>query len=162
MKRSISLLTLVVTLACSNPTDPGSQPKWADNTSWKGSVTMKSGTTFNISFRLTTAFGPVGGWSSQNAWGIVVEEPRMENVVAGKVIDRANTATDPSLKWVHLEIVPDSAFDPLLPSCATNAPSYEVDLHLAGAGTLAGTVTLSCHFPETTIDGPQPIVMRQI
>src|SRR5438874_6988904 len=121
MKRSISLLAVLLAVAYSSPTGPGPRPSWADNTSWKGSVTMKPGTTLNIAFHLTSALGPASEWSPQDTWHIDIAQPRIENVATGKVIGEAGayTRADDTLKWVHFGMVADSAFDPLLPSCAT-------------------------------------------
>lgn len=156
------LIALALTVACGGSTEPESVPKWADNTNWRGSFTMKSGTTLNVSFHLKATFGPVGGFSQQNAWIVTVDDPRIENPLSGKFIDQANVAADPRSKWVHLEMSPDLGFDGPLPVCSSGAPSYEIDLNLADSETLAGTVTLSCHFPEKVMDGPQPITMRKI
>lgn len=175
MKRSTSLLTLLLAVACSNPTGPGDEPKWADGTSWKSSVTMKSGTTLNISFQLTT--GRYTDLMTQHEiWGISVEHARIENALTGRVARQwpegspegmlvtASVRADFALQ---LTMMPDSTFDPLIPSCPTeaqpgNVPFYRVNLHIAADGTLRGTVELGCFMPGDLIFDSQPIVMRRV
>src|SRR5512141_2192162 len=84
MKRSTCLLALLLTAACSNPTGPGDEPKWADGTNWKSSVTMKSGTTLNISFQLTTGLY-TDLMTQHEIWGISVEHAHIENTLTGRV-----------------------------------------------------------------------------
>ena len=174
MKRSIALLAFLLTAACSSTTEPGDSPKWADNTSWKGSVTLKSGTTLNVSFHLATALY-TDAISQHEIWGISLEHARIENVLTGRVAeqwpDRSPgeplvTATVRADFALELSMLLDSTFDPSVPGCATaaqpeNAPYYRVNLQIAGDGTLRGTVYTGCYFPGDPLDS-WPIVVRRI
>jgi hypothetical protein len=175
MKRSISLLALLLTVACSSSTEPGNKPTWADNTSWNGNVVMKSGTNLRISFHLTTDL-VTDLMTQHDVWAIGVDHAHIENARTGIVAKEfpeeqpggllvgASVRADYALQ---LSMVPTSAFDPSVPTSCPNAaqpsdfPIYTVNLQIAGDGTLRGTVNLSC-FANSVVFDSQPIVMQRI
>jgi hypothetical protein len=135
---------------------------------------MKSGTTLDVSFQLTTGLhtDPV---SQHEVWGISVEHARIESVLTGRVAEAWPAGSPGGLLVstsvradfaLELSMVPDSAFDPSVPSCPTaaqpnNFPFYHVNLQIADDGTLKGTVDLGCFFPGDPLES-KPIVLRRI
>jgi len=172
MKRPISLLALLLTVACSSSTEPGNKPNWADNTSWKGSVTMQSGTTLDVSFQLTTALY-TDLMTQHEIWGVSVAHARIVNMLTGRAAEQVPDGpadglhVTPSVRAdfaLELSMFPDAAFDPSVPSCAAqpgNVPYYKVNLQVAGDGTLRGTVDMGC-FPSGNSLDSRPIVLRRI
>jgi len=174
MKLPIPLLALLLTVACSSSTEPGDKPNWADNTSWKGSVTMQSGSTLDVSFQLTTGLH-TDLMTQHEIWGVSVAHARIVNMLTGRVAEQVPDGpadglhVTPSVRAdlaLELSMFPDSAFDPTVPSCATAAPPgsvpyYKVNLQIAPEGTLRGTVDVGC-FPSGTASDSRPIVLRQI
>lgn len=135
---------------------------------------MKSGTTLNISFQLTTGLY-TDLMTQHEVWGVSVEHARIQNVLTGRVAEEFPGGSPGGLLVsvsvradfaLELSMVPDAAFDPSVPSCRTpaqpdNAPFYRTNLQIAGDGTLEGTVDLGCFVPGDFSDS-QPIVLRRI
>jgi hypothetical protein len=137
---------------------------------------MKSGTTLNVSFQLTTAvYKPL--MSSSERWGVAVNHARIENVVTGVSAAewpdtspsglKVGTGADDYLNTVWVSVQPNAAFDPTVPSCPKdvqpdNFPLYEINVQLTNATTLAGTARLLCFAPGNLNLDSQPIVLRRI
>jgi len=170
MTRCTFLLALILTVACSgDPTGPGQRPGWADNTSWRGTVTMKSGTVFAATFQLTTARDNPLGFEE---WVVTIHQQRFENLATGEVLT-GETPEDgysfgsEALGWVDFGFHKLNAFDPTQVCPLGVRPqdwnvSYAIHTEIAGDGTLQGTVKTSCRFGSGPALDSQPIVMRRI
>jgi hypothetical protein len=136
---------------------------------------MKAGATLSVSFHLTTAI-TTDGWG-HDFWGIGVDHARIENTATGVAATEfpdtspsgltVSAGGDDRLNEVSLSLVPNSAFDPSVPSCPKdvqpgNFPLYQVILRLDGDGTLKGVAKLICFAPGDLVFDSQAIIVRRI
>src|SRR6476659_10553438 len=110
MKNVVALVAVVLTVACSSSTAPDNRPTWADG-SWKGTVTMQSGTTLNIAFQLRSVVGR-NQYGSADIWFVEMVAPRVENVLAGKSTETVSGGWDDRFKSFNVGFTPESVSEP--------------------------------------------------
>jgi hypothetical protein len=162
MRRTVALLLLAIAgPACQASTGPDNPPAWTDETDWRGTLTMKTGTVLAVTFHLASGRGH-DMWG-EFEWKIYATPARIENTRTGAVVVGAVGGYGwVDTRSVSFTVAAPRGFDDPATMCqyAMDNAIYRLDVTLGDDGTLAGTLSLSCPNAGQTIDS-QRVVMQQ-
>ena len=168
MNRRLIVLTAVFTggsIACSEPSGPPSIPEWANETNWVGTVTMQTGSVFEVKVHLKAdnrgdKFGP--------GVNIYAEPSSLKNLMTGVEISGFGFG-DNRANSIRISFFIPSAItvDGPVPTCAAtpagfvSPPQYLLEATQTTPGEFHGTMKLHCTATNFSFE-VRTIILRRL